>query len=500
MVRAARRWSAPRAKRGRAAGPRLLLLVAACALLLPAVAGCGGCGSSKKQVKKKEEPEEVAKPNYEQSRLTSEPATGERIESIVKPGHWTAGSIDVIANNFNFNGRLVTQPFVIPGTVYRMGTVRPALLPKAQKKTLALTYFVPALDTGHIPTSIADEQKNIGVWLENRTASNIARARYPNTLLYPHQYTLVALCRDPERYTHLQRRDCMRSQLPFDAQSDGTDLVRSAWYRVQVPLLDKRIPLAENPLTCTSIAYLIWDDVEPDRLSAAQQQALVDWLNWGGQLLISGPISLDLLKGSFLEPLLPAAADGAIELSADDFAGVAKVFAEDGEPPALPKPVAGQVLRLVDGARVVAGSEERPLVVDRSVGRGRVLVSAFRLSEIDLWKWPAFDGFFNAAVLRRPPRRFSAGPEAMAIDVTLATEESVRHDRSRPAANSAILNQFGNQFASVSSPIVFPDPRPVTKVRYFSRDADDRVAPRTPNAEDEFLFESAYRHRTSPAA
>ncbi len=44
----------------------------------------------------------------------------------------------------------------------------------------------------------------------------------------------------------------------------------------------------------------------------------MDWLHWGGQLMVNGPDSLDLLKGSFLEPYLPATSGGSRKISAGD--------------------------------------------------------------------------------------------------------------------------------------------------------------------------------------
>ena len=64
---------------------------------------------------------------------------------------------------------------------------------------------------------------------------------------------------------------------------------------------------------------MLWDEVDPgDPLSPEQKKALVDWVHWGGQLIISGPDSLDLLKGSFLEPYLPATNGGTRKIAADD--------------------------------------------------------------------------------------------------------------------------------------------------------------------------------------
>ena len=64
---------------------------------------------------------------------------------------------------------------------------------------------------------------------------------------------------------------------------------------------------------------MLWDEVDPGELfTPEQERALVDWLHWGGQLIISGPDSLDLLKGSFLEPYLPATSGGPRTIAADD--------------------------------------------------------------------------------------------------------------------------------------------------------------------------------------
>ena len=83
-------------------------------------------------------------------------------------------------------------------------------------------------------------------------------------------------------------------------------------YRVILPPADRRVPLPSQPLAWTPIAYLLWDGLRPNLLTPDQQQALLDWLHWGGQIIVSGPNSLDLLRGSFLEPYLPALAAEAV--------------------------------------------------------------------------------------------------------------------------------------------------------------------------------------------
>ena len=68
----------------------------------------------------------------------------------------------------------------------------------------------------------------------------------------------------------------------------------------------RRPSLPTNALYWTSIAYLLWDDFDPALWDAEQQQALIDWLHWGGQIIVSGPDALEQLSNSFLGPYLPA--------------------------------------------------------------------------------------------------------------------------------------------------------------------------------------------------
>ena len=66
----------------------------------------------------------------------------------------------------------------------------------------------------------------------------------------------------------------------------------------------KRPPLPTNSLCWTSIAYLLWDDSDPALWDLDQQQALIDWLHWGGQIIVSGPDALTQLQSSFLRSVL----------------------------------------------------------------------------------------------------------------------------------------------------------------------------------------------------
>jgi hypothetical protein len=200
---------------------------------------------------------------------------------------------------------------------------------------------------------------------------------------------------------------------------------RDAHYRVQQLDIARGIPLPDNPLLWTTIAYIVWDEVDVSPFTPGQERALVDWLHWGGQLIMSGPDSLDLLKGSFLEPYLPAKGGEPWQISTDDLAVLNRNWMigtprRPGAPLAPAVPWSGVRLEPAAGtgsspprARPTRGDVERlalfessgGLLAERMVGRGRIVVSAMRLTERELQNWSSgFESLFNGALLRRPPR------------------------------------------------------------------------------------------------
>ena len=80
----------------------------------------------------------------------------------------------------------------------------------------------------------------------------------------------------------------------------------------------ERLFLPSQAMFWTSTAYVLWDEADPAWLDHDQQEALKDWLHWGGQLVISGPTTLDGLRDSFLAPYLPADATANITLAQED--------------------------------------------------------------------------------------------------------------------------------------------------------------------------------------
>ena len=76
----------------------------------------------------------------------------------------------------------------------------------------------------------------------------------------------------------------------------------------------------------------------------------------------------------------------------------------------LAKPWNGVTLEPSPGAAVetlVRTPQGAPLVVEGRAGRGRIVVTAFRLSERALLNWPHFDGFVNETDLNLVSANFS---------------------------------------------------------------------------------------------
>ena len=323
-----------------------------------------------------------------------------------KLGHWAVANFRVQANAADSTGQLhaylvdtLGQPVPIPGTRFVADSTRPFTLPRGQEKNLEALVFLPQ-------RTAEAAAANVHVDLTSPAGLRLVDTIQPVLLLKPHQYHLVALVRNNEEYRYLRLLDCI--QLPRSSSANAPP-----FYSLVYPSPEQPIPLATSALAWTTIAYLIWDQILPEELSAEQQQALLDWLHFGGQLIISGPNSLEKLRGSFLEPFLPVKLSGNRNLAADDFGDFNRTWA----PPKAKDPEQRRELTIpatapmlgVSWDLVERGSElpgGKGLVAERAVGRGRIVVTAFPLSEKRLQTWPGFAGFFNGALLRRPSRAF----------------------------------------------------------------------------------------------
>jgi len=470
---------------GCAASRRGVVLRAAmvfCLAVLAVLPGCGGCrwwspkppadpekadAELRQRLRKLEK-----KPDFEFGfrwrRVSEDPEQeGEIIEGVlaaaqpheakppqscpVKPGHWTLVTMPAKANNFAVLGELQTSVVDARGSAlpltempFTMTAFRPAALQKGQPKRLDVVIYVPeGRSTRPQLAARLSVQKGGRGGLVGSDVLDPMPA---------YQYHLAVLARSPELYGYLKDLDVVKS--PQDP--GGLSSSSRGYYRVCLLEPGRRVALPAHGLFWTGIACLLWDDADPDRLTLDQQLALLDWLHWGGQLIVSGPDTLDALSGSFLEPYLPVAAPATRQLTAADLDELNRCWTvpervkgprppqrPQGERPGLPleplRPWTAVSWQLHPDARDVPGTGG--LLAERCVGRGRVVVSAFRLGQRELVTWPSRHSFFNGCLLRRPPRVFAELEGAMVPTVSWSTMKSRQLD-----------------------------PLLVTGVRYFNRD------------------------------
>ncbi len=328
----------------------------------------------------------------------------------VKPGHWTGVLVTTTANEADFVGELASaprnsaqQPVELESSRFYLQTSRPAALPKEQQKTLETMFFVPRV-------LLPDTRQS--TWMSNqlrdRRRGTIAWSAMAEQFRHmpSYQYYMCVLARDSNRYRYFKVLDCVVPPLAMPlVVSDEQDN-----YRVLTPRPEAPLALPTRALAWTSIAYVVWDDMLPAVLSPEQQQAMLDWLHWGGSVIISGPRTLDSMRGTFLEPYLPALSAETTEIGPEALAELNRHWVVPGGTGQQTKltpaePWSGIKFDKHPDAEFLPGTGE--LVVERRVGRGRIVATAFRLSERELLNWRSYQSFVNGCLLRRLPRHFN---------------------------------------------------------------------------------------------
>ena len=346
---------------------------------------------------------------------------------FVKANHWSTINLEVRSNYVDYVGSLQTMPVPMLGLPQEIIYRREVRLAKAQQSRLGMQLLLPKvpkeLTLELIPPDAirADE-----VW--------------PASLrvLEPHQMLIVVLMKETsDAYAPWNK---FQALYPNDMdRGDALAVDKLRYYRLVLPMNAEKPPLSPHPLTWTTISHVIWDGQTPDALNSGQQQAMLDWLHWGGQLVIvggPGP-SFSLLKDSFLSPYLPAEPSGENALlSREDLLPMARDYPppastvvpgleEEAQSPYLPPAARTPGRRYRSAASInppkarpvfLAGlkpnlgaigiplgeSSSRLIGVERRVGRGRVLMLGFSPTDPSLTAWSGLDTFVRRVILRRP--------------------------------------------------------------------------------------------------
>lgn len=419
--------------------PWLRSLAITCLVLsLALVTGCSGCQKKDDEVTKKEKeakkkkrkepfetntpillpgvyPKPLSKDKKKEDALDPLRAAMEGLGSRetrnnrTKLGHWYTANFPAIANNFNADGQLTaysvdgtSRPVPIPATDYFLSTSRPVSLPKGEWKNFETNVYLPPRDK-----RVSTATVNYSLTRSSSGLAQISRAQ-PTLLMKPFQYHIVLLSNRPDTYSFLNLADCIRMR----SQMASGEMIPPFYYIVPT-LSDNPVPLPQHALNWTTIAYLIWDDYDPSTLAPEHQEAILDWLHFGGQLIISGPDCLDKLQTSFLADYLPAHFDGSRNLTNSDVKELNENWSVPPSPGRSEKrifqisekvPLLGVTFKPHDDAQFIKGTGE--IAIERRIGRGRIAITAFSINAPSVRKWRSFKSFFNGAMLRKPARRF----------------------------------------------------------------------------------------------
>lgn len=354
----------------------------------------------------------------------------------VKPGHWIAVQSEGVSNQDDFAGELQysmrqgnLRPQLIPGTRYYQGSNRPASLAKEQEKRFETPLFV-----------VDSPRLNVLAELTTRSGGLVINQPERFLALKDHQYHCVVLSDRPDTYNFLSVLPSIRNlklnqwlgeTQDYSQDESGATVqdfsnpeipfqIDAVYYKLTLSRWESEVELPTNVQQWTSIAYLVWSDFAPDRLSEDQQIALVDWLHFGGQLIVSGD-GLDGLNNSFLKDYLPVR-----PVSSQNEPGTTLLpmlerwgLHKDSKGKLISPTFAStdvfvrNVWELKPSAVEIPGTNG--LVAEQQVGKGRIVATAFPLNMTKLRSWTSLDHWFNSCLLRRPGRTHRTEEEVMNV-------------------------------------------------------------------------------------
>jgi hypothetical protein len=349
---------------------------------------------------------------------------------FVKPKHWSTIALELRANLDDYAGVVQTEPVPLAGMPHAMLYRRDARLPKGQRMRIVMQVMLP-----QVPREMAMELIHPDAVRADETWRASLRT------LDPHQMLVLVLTRGSnDGYAQWNRFQAFTPTSIDPSEFVSSD--RQRYYRLVLPMDPEHPPLSPHSLTWTTISHVLWDGMPPDTLPPAQQQAMLDWLHWGGQLILIGGATpgFSLLRDSFLDAHLPADPSGDnVLLGENELRGLSAAYppplrydpndvypvpateaeAQEqfghryraAEPihPAANRPVYVAGLTPRPGSTLIPldDSSGRLLGIERRVGRGRILMLTVNPTDSALAAWPGLDTLVRRVILRRPEERMA---------------------------------------------------------------------------------------------
>ena len=372
-------------------------------LLMPLVVGCEGC-RSKGQA---ENPDEEIRVDPFASKPIQTLPSNDQNSIGVKPSHWVSARQTLKSNQSDVRGELVSSFNTINRPKVAVGeqvTRRPVILPRGQWRRLDYR-VLPQKDWKQSNVSyVFNNQLNLsGQFVQ---IPGLQKRLTPNDLLQPQEYFFLILTERPERFTRLQAADWVR----FRPKAGGFSKSESNFRVVAISQQDGLLPLPDTLLDWTATAVVFWDDLPSESLTPRQQQAIADWIRFGGCMVINGAAPSENLGYTELADLLPMEMETGIELDVEQARKILTNWSVASD-----RSLEKQSVMLGERTDAVSFQGELDsdasyfpksgdLLVSKRVGRGRVIQSRFDLTSDWLEGWDSYDSFFNGVILGRPNR------------------------------------------------------------------------------------------------
>ncbi len=151
-----------------------------------------------------------------------------------------------------------------------------------------------------------------------------------------------------------------------------------------------------------AVAAIVVSGVSLERLSERQFEALHKWIAQGGALAVSGGVDYTLLRSPRLAALLPGVPSGMRRM---DAAVLRQAFSDSLD---LSRPVHVNRLEAFRG-RATLRAGDAALIVERSLGRGRVLFLTFDVTAHPFNRWDGMRSLLNDSLALRVVTNVPAG-------------------------------------------------------------------------------------------
>jgi hypothetical protein len=391
-------------------------------LLLVLVSGCRGCSKNNQTQQA---------PEKKKSRLVSDelrtlPYSKEIVGNSVKPGHWYQTRQKLKANQNDES--LTATLYQIDGnsnptTVRNLGIPlqfnRDISLAKGQEKTIELKLLQTDWPFESMePTNTTGKSNKLSIFMRYSQRGLGAPVIDEEFLLRPlkdYQYDMLVLSRNTPQHIFWRGLDCIVWPQAINDESS-----RIAPHRViDIAEEDLGQSIPNQLMTMTSISHMVINDVSLNTLPEDHQKAILDWLYFGGTIIINGPDAIAGIELSILKTYAPiqqtsstTLTQGQIDKLNDTNSWRIRYAKTPSKDAIAFKP--SESISILQGQLAEDSSwitDLEGLVAERLVGQGRIVMTSFPMNHTALVNWPSYSALIQNAILRKPARRVNLEPE-----------------------------------------------------------------------------------------